>query len=139
MASRIRWGDTSRCILALSPNRIIRRSAATRTRKNSSRLLEKMPRNLMRSGRGTPGSAASWSTRALKDSQLMSRGIVDGGVGFWSLLRLRGLISVRMVQVKLYLSKIPNVKFLCGQGQVGFRAYGSARSTHWWTDLPPAE
>src|SRR5690606_29498065 len=49
------------------------RSEATRTRKNSSRLDEKIARNPRRSKSGTAGSAASWSTRALNESQLSSR------------------------------------------------------------------
>jgi hypothetical protein len=54
----------------------MRFSVATRTRKNSSRLFEKIPRNRSRSRRGTEGSAASCSTLALKESQLISRKIV---------------------------------------------------------------
>src|SRR6056297_150396 len=48
-------------------------SAATRTWKNSSRLVQAMAQNLARSSRGMPGSDASASTRSLNDSQLSSR------------------------------------------------------------------
>ena len=48
-------------------------SPATRTRKNSSRLLLKMPRNLSRSSSGVRGSSASCSTRRLNSSQESSR------------------------------------------------------------------
>ena len=48
-------------------------SPATRTWKNSSRLLLKMPRNLSRSSSGVRGSSASWSTRRLNSSQESSR------------------------------------------------------------------
>jgi hypothetical protein len=41
--------------------------------KNSSRLLEKMLRNLSRSSSGVSGSAASASTRSLNCSQEISR------------------------------------------------------------------
>src|SRR5215212_3549724 len=58
------------------PRIVIRLRVATRTRKNSSRLLEKIPRNLMRDLRGTLWSLASCKTRALKLSQLISRGII---------------------------------------------------------------
>ena len=51
----------------------MRCSAATRTRKNSSRLLEKIPRNRIRSIKGTRSSSASCSTRSLNDNQLSSR------------------------------------------------------------------
>ena len=45
---------------------------ATRTLKNSSRLLEYIPKNLKRSTRGTLLSKLSCSTLSLKDSQLNS-------------------------------------------------------------------
>ena len=48
-------------------------TAATRTMKNSSRLLEKIARNLQRSSSGTSGLRARASTRALKSSQDTSR------------------------------------------------------------------
>jgi hypothetical protein len=51
----------------------IRRSELTRTRKNSSRFDENIPRNFKRSSNGTFGSSASWRTRSLKDNQLISR------------------------------------------------------------------
>ena len=50
-----------------------RAAPATRTMKNSSRLLEKMPQNLMRSSSGSFGSAARSSTRAFRSSQESSR------------------------------------------------------------------
>src|SRR4051794_36816817 len=46
---------------------------ATRTMKNSSRLLAKMATNRTRSSSGSPSSCASWSTRWLNCSQLASR------------------------------------------------------------------
>jgi hypothetical protein len=58
-----------------APYFIIRFNAATLTLKNSSRLLEKMPRNFRRSRMGIDESAASCKTLALKLSQLMSLGI----------------------------------------------------------------
>ncbi len=57
-------------------NSAMRFNVATRTRKNSSILLEKMPRNLILSRRGTVGSAASCKTRPLNANQLISRAIV---------------------------------------------------------------
>ena len=51
----------------------MRLRVATRTLKNSSRLLEKMPKKRMRSTKGTFSSAASCSTRSLNWSQLISR------------------------------------------------------------------
>ena len=69
-------GFNSRCIFALFPSSIIRLSAATRTLKNSSILLENIPRNFMRSFSGTVSSAASCSTLLLNASQLMSLMIV---------------------------------------------------------------
>src|SRR6187551_84113 len=59
---------------------------ATRTLKNSSLLLEKMPRKRSRSMSGTFGSSASCSTRALKESQLRSR-LIKGT--FFLLIALR--------------------------------------------------
>ena len=47
--------------------------AATRTWKNSSRLIEQIAQNLARSSSGMPGSEASDKTRSLKSSQLNSR------------------------------------------------------------------
>ena len=55
------------------PIRAMRCKAATRTRKNSSRLLEKMPRKRMRSISGMSSSSASCRTRSLNASQLTSR------------------------------------------------------------------
>ena len=49
------------------------RRPATRTMKNSSRLVEKMARYFSRSTSGTPGSAAMASTRSLNWSQEISR------------------------------------------------------------------
>ena len=46
---------------------------ATRTMKNSSRLVTKIARNLSRSISGSDSSSASWSTRSLKSSQDSSR------------------------------------------------------------------
>lgn len=46
---------------------------ATRTMKNSSRLLAKMARKFARSSSGVAGSSASSSTRSLNASQLRSR------------------------------------------------------------------
>ena len=42
-----------------TPDKLILRIAANRTRKNSSKLLEKIPRNRNRSNKGTFSSAAS--------------------------------------------------------------------------------
>ena len=50
----------------------MRLTVANRTWKNSSRLFEKIPKNRNRSIKGTVGSAASCSTRALKSNQLSS-------------------------------------------------------------------
>ena len=47
--------------------------AATRTPKNSSRLIEQIAQNLARSSSGMPGSEASDRTRSLKSSQLSSQ------------------------------------------------------------------
>ena len=55
------------------PDKLSRRMAANRTRKNSSKLLENIPRKRSLSSKGTVGSAASCNTRALKVSQLFSR------------------------------------------------------------------
>src|SRR5680860_887457 len=49
------------------------RRAATRTWKNSSRLVAKIAQNLARSSSGMPGSPASSRTLSLKSSQLSSR------------------------------------------------------------------
>ena len=54
------------------------RARFPRTRKNSSKLDEKMPMNFRRSTRGTVGSAASWRTRSLNESQLTSRLMTSG-------------------------------------------------------------
>ena len=54
---------------------IKRRIAANRTRKNSSKLLEKMPINRSLSNKGTASSAASCKTLALNASQLFSLSI----------------------------------------------------------------
>src|SRR6476469_4090275 len=62
--------------MAFDLNSTMRFNVATRTRKNSSRLFEKIPRNRSRSRRGTEGSAASCSPLALKESQVISRRIV---------------------------------------------------------------
>jgi polyphosphate kinase len=56
-----------------SPMLCRRFSPATRTMKNSSRLLAKIARNLARSSNGVAGSSASVSTRPLKSSQDSSR------------------------------------------------------------------
>ena len=48
---------------------------ATLTRKNSSKLLEKIPKNLILICNGTFGSIASCSTLSLKESQVISRGL----------------------------------------------------------------
>ena len=58
-----------------TPDKLKRRTAAKRTRKNSSKLLEKIPINRKRSNKGTDSSAASCKTLALKASQLFSRSI----------------------------------------------------------------
>ncbi|MNY21207.1 hypothetical protein D3C86_1547380 [compost metagenome] len=76
--SMILSGFSSSAAFAALPSRDILLSDATLTRKNSSRLLEKMPRNLRRSKRGTLGSLASCITRALKDIQLISLIMVPG-------------------------------------------------------------
>ena len=55
------------------PATIRRTSPATRTMKNSSRLVAKMARNRTRSSSGTDSSSASSSTRSLNLSQLSSR------------------------------------------------------------------
>ena len=54
----------------------IRFKVATLTRKNSSVLLENMPRNFTLCRSGTLGSPASCKTLPLNDSQLMSLAIV---------------------------------------------------------------
>ncbi len=56
-----------------TPVAIRRLRPATRTMKNSSRLLAKIARKLARSSSGVVGSSASSSTRSLKASQLRSR------------------------------------------------------------------
>ena len=76
ISSNMASGVTSKCILDFFPNSIIRLSVATRTRKNSSRLLENIPRKRMRSLNGTVSSAASCKTRLLNESQLISRNMV---------------------------------------------------------------
>ena len=55
------------------PAAILRIRQATRTMKNSSRLVAKIDRNLTRSSSGTVSSSASSSTRSLNLSQLSSR------------------------------------------------------------------
>ena len=57
------------------PERLTRRMAAKRTRKNSSKLFENIPKKRNLSKSGTVESAASCNTRALKLSQLFSRSI----------------------------------------------------------------
>ena len=53
-------------------SRLILLIAAYRTRKNSSKLFEKIPKNLNLSNNGTFSSAASCNTRALNVNQLFS-------------------------------------------------------------------
>ncbi len=72
------WSSTSRgCSPAAervaTPVAIRRLRPATRTMKNSSRLLAKIARNLVRSSNGMSGSSASSRTRSLNASQLRSR------------------------------------------------------------------
>ncbi len=52
---------------------------ATRTMKNSSRLVAKIARNFRRSISGSDSSSASWSTRSLKSSQDSSRLMYSDG------------------------------------------------------------
>jgi len=56
-------------------SRIERLTAATRTLKNSSMLLENIPKKRTRSTKGTLGSQASCNTRSLKDNQESSLSI----------------------------------------------------------------
>src|ERR1017187_6863627 len=66
-------GEASRCIFfTFFPNSTIRLSVATRTLKNSSRLLEKIPRKRILSRSGTVSSPASCKTLPLNASQLIS-------------------------------------------------------------------
>ena len=58
-----------------TPDKHKRRIAANRTRKNSSKLLEKMPINRSLSNKGTDSSAASCKTLALNANQLFSLSI----------------------------------------------------------------
>ena len=68
------------CSAEISPNiglvsifsNVILRIAAYRTRKNSSKLFEKIPKNLNLSNNGTFSSAASCNTLALNANQLFS-------------------------------------------------------------------
>ena len=59
----------------LLTNSVILFKVATRTLKNSSKLLEKMPKNRNLSNNGTESSAASCKTLALKVNQLFSLSI----------------------------------------------------------------
>jgi len=74
--SSILSGSSSRCILDLASNCIILFNVATLTLKNSSRLFENIPKNLILSLSGTVLSEASCNTRLLNDNQLMSLMIV---------------------------------------------------------------
>ena len=56
-----------------TPERLSLRIAANRTLKNSSKLLEKIPKNRSLSSNGTESSPASCNTRALNANQLFSR------------------------------------------------------------------
>ena len=76
ISSKIRLGFISRCMFFFWPMAIILFKVATLTLKNSSRLLEKMPKKRIRSLSGTVSSAASCSTRLLNESQLISRIII---------------------------------------------------------------
>lgn len=58
-----------------TPERLSLRIAANRTRKNSSKLFEKIPKNRSRSNKGTASSPASCNTLALNANQLFSRSI----------------------------------------------------------------
>ena len=75
MVSNIFPGFSLGFNLPFWPSSCIFFNAATLTLKNSSRLLETIPKNLMRSLKGTVLSAASCKTRLLNASQLMSLGI----------------------------------------------------------------
>ena len=57
------------------PVKLKRLMAAKRTLKNSSKLLENIPKNRKRSNKGTEWSPASCKTRALKANQLFSLSI----------------------------------------------------------------
>ena len=73
MASSTSRGSRPETARTANPAAIRRFSPATRTMKNSSRLLVKIARNLTRSSSGSAGSSASSSTRRLKCSHDSSR------------------------------------------------------------------
>ena len=76
ISSGFREVIVSGCIfLSLLPNSTMRFSVATRTLKNSSILLENIPRNFIAQGH-RKGPAASCNTLPLKDNQLISLAIV---------------------------------------------------------------
>ena len=69
-----------RILTPVSPDRLNLRIAAKRTLKNSSKLLEKIPKNLSLSNKGTVSSAASCSTLALKFNRWFHETEDFGGV-----------------------------------------------------------
>ena len=73
IASSTSRGSSPDAARTATPAAILRLSPATRTMKNSSRLLAKIARNRTRSSSGIWGSSASSSTRVLKCSQDSSR------------------------------------------------------------------
>ena len=89
IASSTSRGSRPLAAVTARPVAIRRFSPATRTMKNSSRLLAKIARNRARSSSGRSGSRASSSTRSLKASQDSSRSRKrsDGRVGSRPALR----------------------------------------------------
>src|SRR5690606_32053617 len=73
---RISFGASSSCSIDLIFASTKRLLAATRILKNSSKLLEKIPKKRKRSINGTDSSSASCKTLSLKDNQLKSRLII---------------------------------------------------------------
>ena len=73
ICSRTSRGSSPEGLRTAMPVAMRRLSPATRTMKNSSRLLVKIARKRARSSRGTLSSAASCRTRSLNCSQLISR------------------------------------------------------------------
>src|SRR4051812_9315065 len=78
---------------------------ATRTMKNSSRLVPKIARNLARSSSGTRGSSASASTRSLKSSHETSRFVY----GIWPETGASGteVIGIVVTLMSPYLHPLP--------------------------------
>lgn len=69
-------------VMNLSLKSIALLSPATRTLKNSSRLLENIPKKRIRRCKGTLLSMASCNTLSLKANQVRSRGLKDVGIVF---------------------------------------------------------